>query len=302
MRDVNYILNEGVYTELLPNNKYYNLYINKAMRDIYKQKNGTENDVQLYCAVCNRMTRFKKIKGKFGKVLDEENKDYKLLDRCNFPTLFKFNTIYEDYIKCFDDTYIFNDIYIEDEWNYFVEMYVTKRRHIADVWWQCVHHPEIYEYLDVHPFKEAIMINISPDWKGKCNKQQIEILKKSVEVIGSNKNRFENYAYAIENGGNGDMVHLHCVLAFSEQQINNYKKHKNYCNAGIYKEFKTAFKRSAEVIRSNYSELNLMIDKKIIRNQDMLNDKLDYLVESRKPLSHQNKPHELFPVYYSSWG
>lgn len=301
MRDVNYILNEGVYTELLPNNYYYNLYINKQMRN-FKQKNGSENDVQLYVAVCNRMVEHVKIKGKFGTVLYEENKNYKLLDRCNFPTLYKFNVIYEQYRKDYDQIYYYNDIYIEAEWDYFIEMYVTKRRHIADVWWQCVDHPEIYTYLDVYPFKQAMMINISPDWKGKCNKQQIAILKKSIEVIGSNKNRFENYAYAIENGGDGDMVHLHCVLAFNEQQIANYKKHKNYCNAGIYKEFKTAFKRSAEVIRSNYSELNLMIDKKIINNQDMLNDKLDYLVEDKKPLSHQNKPHELFPVYYSSWG
>lgn len=299
-RNENKILNEGIYMELIPNNKYYKLY-NTMVFKYKNRKNGTEKQVQLFCAVANKLDEQIKINGKFGKILYEENKNYKYLDRCKYPTLYKFNKMFVQYNNNHDEIYYYNNDYNVEEWDYFINMYITKRWHISDVWWRCVDHPEIYEYLEIREFKEAIMINVSPDWKGKCNNQQIDILKKVVEVIGGNKNRFENYAYAIECGSNGDFVHMHCVLAFNDQQINNYKKHKNYCKAGIYKEFQTAFKRSAEVIHKSYSELNLMIDKKLIRSQDMLGDKLDYLIESRKPMSHQNKPHKLFPIYFNSW-
>jgi hypothetical protein len=60
--------------------------------------------------------------------------------------------------------------------------------------------------------------------------------------------------------------------------------------------FPVTIEKSVEGAYNGCLDSKHSIQKIILRTRILRNDKLDYLIEENKPLSHQNATHEYYPV------
>lgn len=154
--------------------------------------------------------------------------------------------------------------------------------------------PQIAQFMGAMPFYPSVMINISPDWKGKfgnnplTDKLMIKNLKKVIEQylnesIGD-KPRFTKWKYCLEYGSEGNFLHAHIVAQINPKLLASMKSHfsrnnhvqqlKKYCNK---------IKGMEGLIKGKYS-----VQRNLINTEEMLHDKLDYLIEANKCEGHQN--------------
>jgi CRISPR/Cas system-associated protein endoribonuclease Cas2 len=153
----------------------------------------------------------------------------------------------------------------------------------------------IYEYLGVErprPFHTAVMINISPNWKGKfgvdnlTDKLMIKKFQDVVETYLKASNRYSKWKYVLECGGEGNHLHCHIVAEFNPKCKKSCETHIGKGNhAGEInkiwdKKFPEGYRR---VCKGKFA-----IHRIILRNADLLNDKLKYLIENEKPEGHKN--------------
>ena len=154
---------------------------------------------------------------------------------------------------------------------------------------------EIYDYLGREvpiPFNPSVMINISPNWKGKFGRDAITdklMIKKFIIVVEKYlkaSNRYSKWKWNLECGGEGNHLHAHIV---AEIRPGSYKSVMTHLNKGnhsneIRKIWDQTFPEGYQrVCKGKYS-----IQRILLRNEELLKDKLKYLIENEKPEGHKN--------------
>jgi len=154
---------------------------------------------------------------------------------------------------------------------------------------------EIYNYLGREvpiPFNPSVMINISPNWKGKFGEDSLTdnlMIKKFIIVVEKYlqaSNRYSKYKWNLECGGEGNHLHAHIV---AEIRVGSYKSVMTHLNKGnhsgeLNKIWDQTFPEGyRKVLKGKYA-----IQRIILRNEDLLKDKLKYLIENEKPEGHKN--------------
>lgn len=163
---------------------------------------------------------------------------------------------------------------------------------------------KINKYLDIEPFNDSLMLNISPKWsegvEGLSEGKKIRFLKKIINSFITDSGRFLRHKYVIECGKTGDHIHAHCVLELNPELKKSNKtwisKHNHIRDLrNIWKRFATDADIT-DTIDSKHA-----IQSILIKNRNMLQDKLNYLIEDLKPLSHQNAQHPHLPQVVGEW-
>lgn len=184
--------------------------------------------------------------------------------------------------------------YIQEKWNKIQEdqflMFFLYKDH-CDKFWQkgC---PKIAEYMGVKPFVTSVMINISPNWKGKfgqdslTDKLMVKKFRAVVETYLKASSRYGRYKYNLECGSGGDHLHAHIVAEFNPKCVKSVTTHINKGNHTV--EIRKIWDK---IFPEGYVGLlkgKFAVQRIILRNEELLKDKLNYLVEELKPEGHKN--------------
>lgn len=166
----------------------------------------------------------------------------------------------------------------------------------------------ICDYLEIVPFYDSIMLNISPNWnleglegvegvEGKC---QIKFLKLIIDKFLDSP-RFTKYKYVIECGKSGNHIHAHCVIELNPDMK---KSNKTWISKGNHlRDLRAIWNKLNNECDGGYDDCiksRHALQCILIKNKDMLQDKLDYCIEEMKPLSHQNAQHPHLPQVYNN--
>lgn len=147
---------------------------------------------------------------------------------------------------------------------------------------------EITDYLGIIPFTPSVMINISPDWnavKDKItNTRKIKILTGIIENYLEESQRYDYYSYVIENGADGEHIHAHIVAHINpniSKSVNTHLAKGNHIQQ--LTKYAKKLKGMEGIIKGTG------VQKTFLRCEELVKDKLDYLVEELKPEGHKNK-------------
>lgn len=167
---------------------------------------------------------------------------------------------------------------------------------------------EMAEHLNIIPFNPCVMINISPDWKdkipieGKKGKKYIRLLNNTIHDYLNACNRYSKYQYCIECGGEGNFLHAHIIAEINPDLAKSVKTHinkgnhkyelmkmwdKNLTNEKSidYEKFKSGKEKGSEgLLKGKFA-----VQRILINNETMRDDKLAYLKEENKPDGHKNQ-------------
>ena len=181
----------------------------------------------------------------------------------------------------------------------------------------------INEYLGIVPFKRSIFINISPHWSEGLKKKLQEPGSKRDAFIAAMCGRLvrlakllgeldwfvkNEYEFVVETG-EGDHPHLHAVYTICPSRtIQRQKKGKDGSIYGMKTAssfdtwMKSNWKNSVRKVWSQAlqgSDLEKgeagalkggrAMQSNLLNYPEMLQDKLDYLHEERKPIDHKNR-------------
>lgn len=156
---------------------------------------------------------------------------------------------------------------------------------------------DILKYLELDYFNTSYMINVSPNWKGtEITGTMCGLFRKTFKEWFKNCDRFNRYAMVLECGKDTPFLHLHGVVEGREgMNKSNYSANKK---GNLQREFRNVWKKVCHDKGDweGWEGIDLNIQISILNTRDIRKDKLDYLIESRKPLSHQNKKHPLCPL------
>lgn len=167
---------------------------------------------------------------------------------------------------------------------------------------------DLNEYYGIVPFNRCIMLNISPNWKGKLQPEDLKWINKFIQAVMSNFykncNRFTKMKYVIECGSEGDFVHIHSVFELNPAMA----KSNTACirKGNLLGEFRKIWDRIAKLDEDSigfvgYVKGKFALQTTLINNREILSDKLDYLIEDLKPISHKNALHALYPIIVNQW-
>lgn len=164
---------------------------------------------------------------------------------------------------------------------------------------------DLHRYFGLEVFTDCMMWNISPNWKGDCSSMEhrcrIEFLKLVIDKFFHDCNRFTKHKFVIECGKDGNHTHAHCVFELNPRMK---KQNETWMKSNIGRDFRTIWKKVNEGIEGGYEGMvdsPHSIQKIILRKDYLRDDKLDYLIEENKPLSHQNADHDYYPVLGGNW-
>ena len=167
---------------------------------------------------------------------------------------------------------------------------------------------EILRYYGLEPFNRSIMINISPNWKGKGSSMENKLKYKFLHIVMKkfyeNCNRFSNGKYVIECGKDCDFIHVHAV--FEINQLTGKSTLASQKKGNLLRDLRVLWNKASDEYNTDFKGL---IDSKhalqstLINHREILKDKLNYLIEELKPESHQNGEHPQFPqiVSFGDW-
>ena len=153
----------------------------------------------------------------------------------------------------------------------------------------------IAEYMDVIPFIPCVMFNISPAWKGEFGKKDLTdklMIKNFCKVIDSylnesfqQKKRYTKFKYCLECGSDGNFLHAHIVAEINPKIDKSVKSHINKGNhkQQLNKYWNKVFKGHQGLLKGKFA-----IQRNLINTEEILKDKLDYLLEENKEEGHQN--------------
>ena len=150
-------------------------------------------------------------------------------------------------------------------------------------------------YYGKSKFNECWMLNISPNWKGTINDNMIEHFKKVMDIFYTNCRRFLSMDYVLECGGDGDFLHAHAVFKLDLNKPGNLFSMRK---GNFLKEFRSCWNRCDPLYR-DLCKSRHALQTTFITTDEMLKDKVDYLVEELKPESHKNAVHSTLPYCYS---
>lgn len=171
-------------------------------------------------------------------------------------------------------------------------------------WWD----NKLCEYMNVIPFTPSVMINISPNWKGKSkmhHEYMIQLLENTIVTYLKASNRYDYYSYVIECGGDGDHIHCHIVAHINPDYNKSVITHINKGNhtVELRKIFSKCYKEKFSGLKPKGIEGVLQgkyaIQRILLRTQELAEDKLSYLVEENKPEGHKNAEHSICPKFVS---
>lgn len=193
----------------------------------------------------------------------------------------------QDEFDKYDDDYVRMKMAYDTKYDPFFEGYMNEER-----LWQIKKSTAIAEFMGATPFYPSVMINISPDWKGEFGKdndnEMIAEFRNVIESylnesIGPNK-RFTKWKYCLECGSEGNFLHAHIVCELNHKILTSMKSHfghnihtqqlRKYCN-------KT--KGMKGLLKGKYS-----VQRNLINTEEILEDKLNYLLEANKCEGHRN--------------
>lgn len=162
-------------------------------------------------------------------------------------------------------------------------------------------YPKLCEILNIIPFIPSLSINLSPDWKGSSlSLEHRFLILHDFMVSFLDEYRpflFTEYAFVVECGSEGNFPHLHTVLQCNpktKKQLNTWLSKNS--KARINKHFKkSCLKNGIDPVGINYQTCR-------INSEEILNDKIDYLFENRKPPGHKNLPvdNDMFGAIFKS--
>lgn len=151
----------------------------------------------------------------------------------------------------------------------------------------------VYNYLGIKPYVTSVMINISPNWKGKFGQDKLTdkmMTKKFCQVIDTYlkaSNRYSRWKYVLECGSEGNHLHAHIVAEFNKKCVKSVTTHINKGNHTV--ELRKIWDK---IFPEGYVGLckgKFSIHRIILRNEELRQDKLNYLIEDLKPEGHKNK-------------
>jgi hypothetical protein len=165
---------------------------------------------------------------------------------------------------------------------------------------------ELYEFFNMTEFQDCIMINVSPKWveglEGLNEGGKIKFLKIVLNKFITCSDRFTKHKFVIECGKNGNHIHAHAVLQLNPDMK---KSNKTWISKGnITRDLRAVWNklsRELELEQEDCLKSKYAIQTILIKNERMLKDKLDYLIEELKPLSHQNLQHPHLPEIVGEW-
>jgi len=142
---------------------------------------------------------------------------------------------------------------------------------------------KIAKYYDIMPFTPSVMINISPNWNGKVIKGKINKLKKLINLY-MEEGWYDEWSYVIENGSEGKHIHAHIVAHMNPQRLKSTESHLRRGN-----HTRQLIKYSNKIEGMGGLIEGVSVQKVFLRTEVLVNDKLDYLIEEKKPSGHKNK-------------
>jgi len=145
----------------------------------------------------------------------------------------------------------------------------------------------VHEYLGIIPFIPSVMINISPDWKivkgARRDSWKIKLLENELLKYLRTCNRWDKASYVIENGSDGDHIHLHCVAQMSKATLKSVETH--VAKGGI----STTLQKQTKKLKGMEGLFKgVGIQTRTLRTELLVSDKLDYLIDAKKPEGHKN--------------
>lgn len=244
-----------------PSNKIIDAGVEKYLyEDIMEPKHVTEfrakiNEIN---SLEMKMTRHRLINGSIDEYKNLENEKSRVL-----PCL---NEKHQDFIRAC----LLNSKYISDN-------------------------EIISEIMGITPFYPAVMINISPNWKGRFSNYKgtplqdafdVKHFKTVIEKYLTSCDRYSRWKYCLECGSEGNFLHAHIVAEINPKCSKSVITHINKGNHAI--ELRKAWdntqvKGIGGLLKGKYS-----IQRVMIRNREILEDKLNYLIEAHKPDGHTN--------------
>jgi hypothetical protein len=151
----------------------------------------------------------------------------------------------------------------------------------------------IADHMGIIPFMPCVMINISPNWKGQYGEDKItdKLMKKKfssiLETYLKASNRYSKYKYVLECGSDGNHLHAHAVAEINKGMEKSVQTHINKGNHAI--EIRKIWDKEMPKGKQGYLKGKYSIQRIMLRNEDLVKDKLNYLIEEKKPEGHKNK-------------
>lgn len=165
--------------------------------------------------------------------------------------------------------------YNELGWDHEVES--VFRKHFSE--------QDLLDYLGIIPFTPSVMINISPDWKDvkRSNTNKCNILKTIFDNY-MKEQWYDHWEYVIENGSDGNHIHLHAVCHMNPKRLKSVETHlKQGRHTVQLKKYAKKLSGMEGILNGNG------IQKTFCRTEEIVKDKLLYLHEDTKPEGHKNK-------------
>lgn len=144
---------------------------------------------------------------------------------------------------------------------------------------------DLLDYLGIIPFTPSVMINISPDWSGikRSNPNKVQILKGIFENY-MKEEWYDRWEYVIENGSNGDHIHLHAVCHMNVKRLKSVETHLRVGRHSVQlQKYAKKLDGMGGILKGTG------IQKTFCRTEEIVKDKLLYLHEDTKPQGHKNK-------------
>lgn len=150
----------------------------------------------------------------------------------------------------------------------------------------------ILDYLEIIPFTPSVMINISPNWGIAKDKMSDKTKAKRLESVINDymkiDSRYDYYSYVIECGSSGNHIHAHIVAHVNPKLVKSVVRGKNsHIGKGCRLPGALNTQGGKRGIKGVFSGKG--ISTTILNCQELVNDKLDYLTEEKKPEGHKNK-------------
>lgn len=141
---------------------------------------------------------------------------------------------------------------------------------------------KIAKYYNIIPFTPSVMINISPNWGDKCRGKRIQCLKQLIDNYLS-EGWYDKWSYVIECGSEGTHIHAHMVCHLNVTRLKSAESHVGHNN-----QRRQLQKWAAKIEGMRGLIEGVSVQSTILRNETLVSDKLDYLIEDKKPPGHKN--------------